>query len=532
MEWGPTSSLTAVEFGQMSIDDLIAFLSTPLKVDPQSMHTMEGVGRVLKEAITTNPDRFAIEAIRFERLDPTYVRSFIEGLTPAFVQNKTKEWSPVLALCQWVVTQDRDIQNRPTNALDADPNWGLTRLAIARLLSAVLSQSGNELPYENRGKVWSMLEVLADDTEPSLEYEEQYGGSNMGPATLSLNTVRSVAMHAVIRYALWVHRNATNEPLGTEQTTGGFATMPEVEKVLDDHLDPNLDPSIAVRAVYGWWLPALVSLDKDWVTKSVHRIFPAAESLINLWYGAWDTYVVRSGVYDNVYSIIKPEYRRAIDRIGSPRPTSGDLHNPDFRLAHHMMVLYWQGKISLKDPNGMVVSFFERASDTLRGQALAFIGQQLHKTKEIIPEEVRTRIQDLWSWRLSIARTDKTKDSHTKELSAFGEWFISGKFDSIWAIYQLLEALSLSNWAEPDRLVVERLAELANSMPFPVMRCFSLMAKSGRNSWYIDAWGHAPRTILSTSINSGDSAARDAAIEEVNRLGARGYLGFRDLLPK
>jgi hypothetical protein len=52
-------------------------------------------------------------------------------------------------------------------------------------------------------RIWKVLDVLSWDEEPSLEYEEQYGGSNMDPLTLSINTVRGEAMHAVVQFATW-----------------------------------------------------------------------------------------------------------------------------------------------------------------------------------------------------------------------------------------------------------------------------------------------------------------------------------------
>ena len=72
--------------------------------------------------------------------------------------------------------------------------------------------------------------------------------------TLSINTNRGTAMHAVIETALWVRREL--EASGNDVSVG-FAAMPEVRDSLDVHLDPRVDPSLAVHAVYGRWLPWL-----------------------------------------------------------------------------------------------------------------------------------------------------------------------------------------------------------------------------------------------------------------------------------
>ena len=62
-------------------------------------------------------------------------------------------------------------------------------------------------------------------------HEQRYGGSNMDPATLSINTTRGETMHAVIRYALWVRRHLEKEPDAEERLAKKFDEMPEVREV-------------------------------------------------------------------------------------------------------------------------------------------------------------------------------------------------------------------------------------------------------------------------------------------------------------
>ena len=77
----------------------------------------------------------------------------------------------------------------------------------------------------------------------------------MDPATLSLNTVRGETFHAVVQYALWWRRHVEDGPDAEERLGAGFDGLPEVRDLLEAHLDPENDPSLAVRAVYGQWFP-------------------------------------------------------------------------------------------------------------------------------------------------------------------------------------------------------------------------------------------------------------------------------------
>ena len=96
-------------------------------------------------------------------------------------------------------------------------------------------------------KLWDVLSSLADDPEPTPKHEQRYGGSNMDPATLSINTTRGNAMHAVVRYALWVRRHIELTSYRKEHIKQGFEEMPEVREILDYHLKPSHDPALAIR---------------------------------------------------------------------------------------------------------------------------------------------------------------------------------------------------------------------------------------------------------------------------------------------
>lgn len=95
---------------------------------------------------------------------------------------------------------------------------------------------------------------------------------------------------------------------------------------------------------------------------------------------------------------------------------------------------------------------------------------------------------------------------------------------------QLLEALSLAKKTDADWLVLEKLATLAEAMPKEAVQCISLMIEGDLEGWEITSWRQELRAILSTIIRDGDTIASHKATDVVHRLGAKGYLEFRDLL--
>lgn len=524
---GPTSPKSSDELRTMSVAAIVDFLGTWAPSGKWIGPSREGFGRELAPIVQGDPVRFAREARSFKGLNPTYVRALIGGLTDAAKEGRAFDWSPVLELCEWVVQQPREIPEHPhTN--DEDPGWGWARKSIGSLLSAGFAKGVAEMPFDHRERAWGVLRILTDDPEPTREYEARYGGTNMDPATLSINTTRGEAMHAVVRYGLWVRRHIEQRPDGPALVASGFAVMPEVSGVLEAHLDPQSDPSLAIRAIYGQWFPWLVLLDRPWAASQVTRIFAAED--IERRDAAWETYVVFCAPYDNILEVLEAEYAKAIERIGAASRDRRHLADPDGQLAEHLMIFYGRGKLGPDPSSGLVGRFFEMAPGRLRGGAIEFIARSLREDKRDIPPAVIERFTALWERRMERARAAAAES--IEELASFGWWFVSQKFDETWAIQQLEEALRLAKKAEPDYMIAETLAAIAARKPREAVRCLDGLLEADREGWGILGWeGHA-RAILAAAIGSGDAEAREAATTQIHRLGARGHLGFRDLLPR
>lgn len=512
----------------MTIEEIASFLSTwqrPIEVPIGP--SPEGLGRELTTLIASEPSRFAAEAERFKGLDPTYVRFFFSGIRDAVKQQRPFSWQPVISLCQWVLAQPREIPGRKDGYHEQDKDWGEAQATIADLFSAGLESGSGEIPYNLKVETWDVLSLLTSDPDPTPEQEERYGGSNMDPLTLSINTTRGEAMHAVVRYALWVNRHIKEANEDDERVSRGFDDMPEVRAIFDHHLDPANDPSQAIRAVYGQWLPWLITLDQNWVEQSLSKIFPTEERLRALRDAAWKTYIVYNEPYNNIFQVLREEYRHAINRIGEePSQESRDPEKPDHRLADHLMILYGRGILSL-DEEELIIQFYTRAYDKLCAHSLWFVGQTLG---EEVPLDVLERFQALWHQRLDAASNSASPVSHTAEMTAFGWLFSSRKFDETWAITQLKNALEISRWVEPDHEVVEYLATLAPTFTTLAVACLSIMVEGDKEGWGIRYWSTQARTILASALSNPNVETQQSAEALIHRLGERGYWEFRDML--
>lgn len=521
---GPTSPKETADLLAMPVEEVVEYLRE-WRAGPEDRFmgpSPEGLGRSLSAAVTADPERFAHVAELFTAVEPTYVRSAVQGWRSAIAESRPFSWAPVIALCRWAAHQEPAQGGEDAGGWDRDPNWQWTRRAVADLLGSGLEHGSCEIPSDLRDAVWSVLEPLTRDPDPTPSHERQYGRSNMDPPTLAINTTRGEALHTVVRYALWVHRHMSAKT-GEEPST--FDAMPEVRAVLEEHLRPEIDPSPAVRSAYGQWLPWLVLLDRGWAQEHVAAIFTEEPGLEHLRDAAWDAYVRFCTPYDSVFEILGAEYLRAAERLAREASPEVGPHSSEARLAEHVMVLVLRGRVGLD--HDLVTTLFS-ASEDVRARAVAFVGRAM-RAWEDAAEPIVERARGLWQARRAAARTDEP--GYRKELAAFGWWFVSARFGPEWEMEHLVEVLRATGGRiDLDFTVMKRLAELAPNHPAGAVEAVRLIADAGHDGWGLAGSIDTVRTILAAALAAPDAGARESATALVHHLGARGYRELRDLL--
>src|SRR6202034_1085191 len=83
--------------------------------------------------------------------------------------------------------------------------------AIASLLEDSLRNDAEGPAFTHRAEIRRILEFVCEHPDPTPEHEKQYGGNNMEPATLSINTVRGRAFHALFSYIFWCDRHLSSK---------------------------------------------------------------------------------------------------------------------------------------------------------------------------------------------------------------------------------------------------------------------------------------------------------------------------------
>jgi hypothetical protein len=516
--YGPTSPLDKQQLAGMDVGDIAAFLKSWQPTHEWRAAEPMGLARTFEEAVAETPDRFVPSLEVFRSIDSTYARGLVSGLEAAVKRGASIDWAEVIQYLAWIADQPRSADDPSDSGLDRDPHWGWARKAVASLLSAGLERDA--IAPAVRQPVWDVLEKVAEDPDPIPSDDVD---SPMHPAERSINTTRGEAMHAVVRYALWVRRGEHAAGQSAESSLPSMDSMPEVRQCLDRHLDPDFEQSPTVRSVFGRWFPWLVLLDRRWVERRLEAIFPADAPSVRD--AIWETYLAFCRPYNEPFELLRGEYAAAVARLGAARgERKGAIGDSAEHLGEHLLVMVGRGVLSWESDDGLVRRFFENAPIEVAGRAVGFMGRVLHdEEKEDVPDEVRTRFVRFWT-----ALLESIPAERSAMFKSFGWWFASRNTNPQWALGQLLEVLHRAGGIDPDFLVTERLAELAPEYPQEALAGLKALSRTDPNGWNALVEEKAYRTILQVALAAESTHAEAEVL--VHELGAKGHARFRDLL--
>jgi hypothetical protein len=521
---GPTAPLSTQELLALRDDELVALLRSWQPEGGWLAPSREGLRQHLGEAAAQAPERFASLAPTFAELHPAYAVGVLGRLGEAAKQGRTFEWEPVFRLGRAVIGTPRLLpEDDDHQDYEVVRGWVDVRLELARLLATGLQH--DRIPTGADGDVLEILAALATDLDPSLADEQRRARSDTGPVTLALTTVRSVTFSAIMQYAWW---RRTKTPPGQPPRLA-----PHLRELLDRHFDPEHEPTMTVRSVYGRFFPQLLACDEEWARSRVEMIFPRDVSLKGLRRAAWESYLLFNPAYRDVYELLTELYRDAITGLAEhPGAQPPDRHDDQAReaLVGHVLGLYVHGSIGLES-GSLVELFFQRAPLGMRARLIEAAGEIVNADQP--SPQMLERLQRLWEWRMSVLR-ERNHADHA-ELEGFGWWFGSGKFDDDWAFTRLQELLTVEGAVQPDHLVAERLSALRHERLAQVVACLSLLIdvihrNAAQRSWFVTGARDEIRAILEDGTRADGPSTRRLARETVNRLIARGYVQFGDLL--
>lgn len=517
----PDSPRSAEALNEIPVADAVAYFSGAGAPGQLPALELEALLDAFGGAVEAEPARWAAEAERFTRdVAPEYVYHLLSGLARATHQHPSLPWAGVMALVSWVVASSSPSDETPAPAVapGQEPEGmplDRTRAVLARLLSD--APRDENFPVEHEHALWDALAALLQDASPTT------GQDSHGDAlTVAINSTRGLAMTGILRYArLKMYRLRTGDPAAT------LDALPEVRDLLEHRLDPRVEPSRAVRAVYVTGLRILASLDADWFASLLPRIFPADD---DAWRSAWDTYITWSGYVEDIVILVADQYAKAVDQFladeaATPSPTAAlepERLSPGRRnLAQHIYIAAWR---RLPELAPAVAKYLASAPAVDRLAGVSSLGYALHGEEAGSPfREDLDALKRLWEARLA------QLPDEDPELEGFGHWFASGCFNDATGLGLLNQTLLKTNGRVPDLYeFLGALADCAATEPELTYEALSIIGKEPdpELGMLSDRLEEALRRVL----GGADASLREKVAALIDHLEWRGFRGLSRLL--
>lgn len=480
---------------------------------------LEAIAYSLERAVRADRAGFSSVADALIGADATVVRGLVNGLSEredgADEDPEAIEWEPVLRLLTWAARQPYAIPGRTGRDRDGDPNWGWAWKRIAGMLDRALR--ANEIEWDLRDLVWQALHPLTDAPDPE---PGDPGDTGRGAYSHAINSTRGDAMSAVFGYVAWAQWATGDAPNAVSEAFG----------VLDAHLDPEVDPSPAIRAIYGKNIPLLMWAAGPWLRERRDLLFPDIEPLR---LGVWDGYGYTQRRADDVIEFLRPVYLAELNRVGDG--TIVEVLYPDEPFLRQERVrgevrqwavqiadAYLLGVVGL-DEGDLGAALFGHPSSEVRALAVRQVGRLFRESwGGHAPGVVGDRAVEAWEWMRG--RFELTADVG----EAFASWAPIHGLDPAWSLPHLVEALGVSRGETREGYrLIEWLAGDAGHDPALAVRVLDLLVQAERGHLY--GQEAEMRMILRRAAKAGGEA-RALARQAVNRVLVRSHVDLGDAL--
>ena len=473
--WGtPSSPLSASSIADMPVDRVVNELAERPPAVATLFSTPESaLADRVAEDIRSRPAEYAAHAEQFTSLDPLYINALLSGIRSA-VADAAKQvhpdgdsasldlaWPGLLRAS--IAIADLPDTGEP-NALQPAycPRW--LHRSLAHMIEASLDSPAAGLTLDQADEVLAVIARLLESPDP-VSADEAEDEATSDPTFRSINSVRGLALNAILAFVRWWSRHGQTE----ESIPARLIAM------LEQHLDVNRDSSSAVRSVFGQHIGQLYALMPIWTRAHLEGIFgipttnaasvPAGRDCASgtsaadhdvLGQVAFDSHLLFANPYSDLWPLLAPYYEDAIGTLKQqPRGRQGALRDTRQRLLDHMLLFVVWGVLDVNDPRLKPVFRSKWA-----GEAFTHLGFSLQGAGTL-DSDTAERLRNLWTWwrmRAETRRNSGDVDGAAQMVAGFSRWWHASKLGSAWEFEELHSVLALSPGIEAPSIVIQGIA--------------------------------------------------------------------------
>lgn len=456
-----------------------------------------GLAEDLRNLVSESPTEFVPHLHLLTDADAVYIHHVFDALEDVVEEETYFDWGSVLELGE-------EAMNRLNGAWANE-----TRRKTCSLLQKGLSDHDSGLVDQYAGNVREILLTLADDPNPGLDTEkDQDIIAHEDPIHIALNSVRPVAVNALITYALEKAKHDGFEGSKTEHKSG----MEDVIKTkLSDRME---DSSTAVHSVFGQRLFNLRWIDRSFIHDNLDTIFPLNDDSESRhrFMAAWGAYISVNNWYTDAYDWLRDYYFHAVDlHTEEGWYTTNDVSD---RFIGHVLCSYLHTDETLGEEDSLITYLYRRSAPDLAGSGAWQLWRWGNENTDF--RDRWPLIKELWEWRLDMVRDDI--EEHSREFRWYIEWLdlVTDRIDPKDVETILINTIPYIAQDRRSWETLEKfLAETATDSPLASIRIYQELVDQPEWPGYLD-FDEITWTLLETALEAGGEAkelAREAAEE-------------------
>jgi hypothetical protein len=376
--WGPgPPPLTKEEMLGMNNKELAEFLSKFKTKDSWEGPTVGGLSDTLKEAVKTDPNKFADNLGPLENVGFIYVYKMLDGLKESYKEKKDFSWGKVFDFIERYIKKDQFWKDEYIVEKDewlggATHEWVIG--IIAELIEEGTIDDSWAFSEDHFDKAKEIIFYLLKEPKEEKEISDY--------VTYTLNTPCGKLITALVYLCLRIARlngkkGVQKEPKWDEQYKNKYDEMLE-KKVVEAYT--NL----------GRYLPNLAYLDKSWATDKVIRL--ASESGSKCWEAVMNGYISIGKVYDDLYELMRPFYQYALS-YGFKEKRNRE------HLIQHICIGYLRDHEKLDNPDSLIRKITDKWKPDQIREVISFFWMQRGFLSESSDENEKMREKIIEFWR-------------------------------------------------------------------------------------------------------------------------------------
>lgn len=491
----PKSPQTIEELQALPIDKLVLELENykdPGRFDDPGL---EGLLKVFKQLIKTDPIKFCLNLDKFLKLDLAYIYEIIEAYRELWTEKSNIPWDGIwqklLEFCSAVIRQSQfwSTENEKQRELFiANRYWIVS--SISRLIEAGTKSDEHAFDEKHLPDAEAILVSLLKQ-EKGDEYKE-----DSDAVMISINSPRGHCIEALINLTLRSCRIKDKNNNGDHSEVWA-----NFKHLYDSELDraDSENPEYEFATLVTYYLPNFLYMSEQWVLENLNRIFDQNNYL--KWLCATQGYAYVGTIYPKIYKYLKEnqDLLKVLD-------DKNIRDKAEEKAIQNIAVAYINNFESFEEENSLINLLISRNDNEEINHLIWF----MWTLRNIRNEKLKNKIYELWPKILD--NIDFSKREGRKIASQLCHWaaFVDHVDEGI---QQLLLAIApYSHESHTSYVLLESISEISEQQPFEAHEIWMEMLKGSKPDYPEEAI----RNIFTNLLKKGPkglSKAREAESE-------------------